>query len=194
VIALGLVAARAAEGREPDLEELLNIGAKLEGHCDNLAAALAGGVCLTWQGRIARVADDLPAVPVAIVPQETLRTVQARTSLPESVPHADATDSLGAGTVLGAALATGSRDLLRTALGGDRLHEPYRAGDGSLLAAAREGLPEGALGATLSGAGPAVVVWAEPGGEDSVASELRERFPEADIMPLAVSREGARAL
>jgi homoserine kinase len=194
VIALGLVAARAAEGREPDAEELLNVGVKLEGHRDNLAAALAGGVCLTWNGRIARVADELPAVPVAIVPQETLLTVQARTSLPESVPHADATASLGAGTVLGAALAIGSRDLLREALGGDRLHEPYRAGDDSLLAAVRGEPPDGALGATLSGAGPAVIVWAEAGDEDSVAAELRERFPEAEILTLAVSREGARAL
>ncbi len=108
VIALGLVAAAASEGREPDPEELLEVGARLEGHCDNLAAALAGGVCLTSGGRIARVADGPPAVPVAVVPQETLLTVQARTSLPESVPHREATASLGAATLLGAALASGS--------------------------------------------------------------------------------------
>jgi homoserine kinase len=194
VIALGLVAASAAAGREADPEELLDVGARLEGHCDNLAAALAGGVCLTWEGRIARLADDVPAVPVAVVPQETLLTVQARTSLPESVRHGDATASLAAGTLLGAALATGSQELLRDALAGDRLHEPYRAGQGSLLDAVRKELPEGALGVTLSGAGPAVVAWAEPGSEEAVAASLRERFPEADVTPLAVSKEGAHAL
>ena len=56
-IALGLVAGANAAGREPDPEELLALGTPLEGHADNLAAALAGGVCLTWDGRIARVAD-----------------------------------------------------------------------------------------------------------------------------------------
>jgi homoserine kinase len=194
VIALGLVAAAAAEGREADPEALLDVGARLEGHCDNLAAALAGGICLTWQGRIVRIADDLPVAPVLVVPQEGLLTVQARTSLPASVPHGDATSSLGAATLLGAGLAAGSADLLRQAFAGDRLHEPYRAGDGSLLAAVREALPEGALGATLSGAGSAVIAWAEPGSEDEVATALRERFSDADVMPLAVSTEGAHTL
>jgi homoserine kinase len=131
-------------------------------------------------------------VPVAVVPQETLLTVQARTSLPESIPHRDATESLAAATVLGAALASGSRELLRSVLGADRLHEPYRAGDASLLGGVRDALPGGALGATLSGAGPAVVVWAEPGAEREVARELGARYADADILPLAVSREGTR--
>src|SRR5205085_3392136 len=58
VVALGLVAAAMVSGREPDADELLAAGVELEGHADNLAAALAGGVCLTWDGHISRVADD----------------------------------------------------------------------------------------------------------------------------------------
>jgi homoserine kinase len=191
VIALGLVAATLAEGRDPDPQELLTLGAKLEGHCDNLAAALAGGVCLTWEGKLARLADDVPAIPIAVVPDETFSTVTARTSLPDSVPHGDAAASLGAATLLGAALATGSKELLAAALPGDRLHEPHRSQYAPLLAAVRSELPDGALAATLSGAGPVVIVWAEPGSADAVASSLRDRFPEADVMPLAVAREGA---
>jgi homoserine kinase len=194
VIALGLVAAMLAEGREPDPEELLSLGSKLEGHGDNLAAALAGGVCLTWNGKIARLADDLPAVPIAVVPDETFSTVTARTSLPESVAHGDAAASVAAATVLGAALATGSRGLFAAALPGDRLHERHRSRQAPLLEAARADLPDGALGATLSGAGPAVVVWAEPGSEAGVAAGLRDRFPAADVIALAVAPEGAGRL
>ena len=60
-VALGLVAGALAAGVDPTADELLEAGLDLEGHPDNLAAALAGGVCLTWEGHIARVADDLPA-------------------------------------------------------------------------------------------------------------------------------------
>jgi homoserine kinase len=194
VIALGLVAATLAEGRVPDPEELLDIGARLEGHCDNLAAALAGGVCVTWERRIARLGDTLPAVPVVVVPEETFLTVEARTSLPQSVSHADATASVAAATLLGAGLAGGSAELLAAAFAGDRLHEPHRAANAPLLAAVREDLPEGAFGATLSGGGPAVVVWAEPGAEEVVAAVLRERFPAAEVRPLTVSPEGATRL
>jgi len=71
VIALGLVAACAVTERPVDAEELLAIGVELEGHPDNLAAALAGGACLTWDGHIERLADRPPAVPIALVPAAT---------------------------------------------------------------------------------------------------------------------------
>ena len=86
VIALGLVAGALATGKEPDPEELLALGVELEGHADNLAAALTGGVCLTWENRIVRVADSLPAVPFALVPETTVSTAEARNSLPELGP------------------------------------------------------------------------------------------------------------
>ena len=85
-IALGLAAGRPGGDRE----ELLAVGRTLEGHADNLAAALAGGITLTWDGRIARIADTLPLEPVALVPRERTSTEASRRSLPSSVPHADA--------------------------------------------------------------------------------------------------------
>ena len=63
-IALGLAAARP----DGDPEDLLAAGLSLEGHADNLAAALVGGVTLTWEGRIARLAATLPLEPVPVVP------------------------------------------------------------------------------------------------------------------------------
>jgi len=74
-IALGLVAGAEVAGRSPDAEELLALGLDLEGHPDNLAAALAGGVCLTWEGRVVRIADDAPGVPIAVVPREIVADI-----------------------------------------------------------------------------------------------------------------------
>jgi homoserine kinase len=190
VVALGLVAGALAEGRDPDPEWLLYEGLDLEGHPDNLAPALAGGVCLTWDGRIQRIADDAPAVPVAVIPETTVSTSAARAALPKSVSHGDAAFTAGRASMLGAALAQGSADLFGQALA-DRLHEPYRAKDAPALDAVRADLPVGALGATLSGSGPTVLVWADAGAVEACAAELAARFRDARVEALAVSPEGA---
>jgi homoserine kinase len=190
VIALGLVAGALAAGKDPAPEKLLAEGVQLEGHADNLAAALAGGVCLTWENRIVRVADNLPAVPIALVPEATVSTAAARNSLPDSVPHADAAFTAGRAALLGAALAQGSSDLFGEAIH-DRLHEPYRAAKAPLLEAARLNLPEGALGATLSGSGPTVIVWVREESAAASEAELASRFTEASVVRFAVSPKGA---
>jgi homoserine kinase len=192
VIALGLVAGALAQGRDPDAESLLAEGVELEGHGDNLAAALAGGVCVTWENRIVRVADALPAVAVAVVPEATVSTAASRASLPSSVPHADAAFTAARATLLGAALAGGSRELFAAALA-DRLHEPYREGDAPVLTAVRTDPPAGAIGATLSGSGPTVIVWATEEGAAGCERELAERFPAAEVLQLGIAPRGAVA-
>ena len=193
VIALGLVAASLLEHGRADHEELFAYGLELEGHGDNLAAALAGGVCLTWEARIVRVADQPPAVPIAVIPEATVSTAAARAALPDSVAHADAVFSAGRATLLGAALASGSTELFAAALD-DRLHEPYRAENAPLLAEVRERLPTGALGATLSGSGPTVIVWAGDEAVDECAAELAARFPREQVLPLQTAGSGAGAV
>jgi homoserine kinase len=190
VVALGLVAGALAAGEEPTADELLAEGLPLEGHPDNLAAALAGGVCLTWDGRIARIADDMPAAAVAVIPKAHVSTAEARASLPREVPHVDAVYSVGRAALLGAALAAGDAALL-SASADDRLHEPYRAARAPHLEAIRADLPGGALGATLSGSGPTVIVWAEKERAGAVAAELATRFPDHDVMHLPVATTGA---
>jgi homoserine kinase len=190
VIALGLVAAATATDQEPTADELLALGLEHEGHGDNLAAALVGGVCLTWGTRIARIADTTPATPIAVVPAARGLTAESRAALPESVPHADAAFSAGRAALLGAALAGRSADLFEAALE-DRLHEPYRAASAPLLGQVREQLPAAAVGATLSGAGPTVIVWARTGEEADCTNELRSRFPNEHILPLTISQTGA---
>jgi homoserine kinase len=185
-IALGMVAAAKWTGQELELEDLLARGGPLEGHSDNLAACLAGGACLTWDGHIVRVADYLPLTPVAVVPPHQVTTAEARLALPPQVPHGDAAFTVARAALLGAGMAESDPALLAAAFE-DRLHEPYRPSP--LLDGIRADLPAGAVGATLSGSGPTVIVWAEE--PDACAGELAERFPEASVLPLPISAEGA---
>ncbi len=190
VIALGLVAACRVAGREADPEELLALGLPLEGHPDNVAACLAGGVCLTWAGRIARIADDVPAAAIAVVPEGEVGTAAARAALPPTVTHEDAAFTSGRAALLGAALAAGDAELFAASLD-DRLHEPYRAAGAPHLTELRERSPVGALGVTISGSGPTVIVWARPNVAAACAAELRARVTDAEVLPLAVAVSGA---
>ena len=186
IVALGLVAGAWAARVRPSVEEFLEAGLPLEGHADNLAPALAGGVCLTWDGQVARVADDLPAQPIAIIPDTKVSTDAARRSLPDAVPRADAVFTVARAALLGASLASGDARLF-AASNDDRLHEPYRADEASHLAELRSDLPDGALGATLSGSGPTVIVWADR----DISEDLRARYPLHEVMKLRVAPEGA---
>lgn len=194
-IALGLVAGAICAGRWPDPEELLAIGLELEGHADNLAPALAGGVCLTWtdrvgRSRVRRVASSLPLVPIAVIPSTRVSTSAARASLPELLLHRDATFTVSRATLLGAALATGAADLLAEAFD-DRLHEPYRGPLSAVFGPLREDPPEGAAGVTVSGSGPTVIVWARPDEADGCEAQLRARGLDAEVLRLDVVPRGA---
>jgi homoserine kinase len=197
-VACGLVAGAAAAGATPDPDDALAAGAELEGHTDNLAAVLRGGVCLSWgdgdRPVAVRVASDLPFTPVVVLPGERTRTSESRSALPRSVAHADAAASAGRAALLGAALAAEDGALFRSAVAGDRLHEPFRARHAPLLVELRRGLPDGAAGVTLSGSGPSVVVWAEKERAAEVAAALRRRLAgRADVLELAVAAGGAEA-
>ena len=182
-IALGL---SAAAGAASEAEALLALGAPLEGHADNLAAALLGGVTLTDGSRAWRVAESLPFEPVLVIPERRTATGASRATLPDPVPRDDAVFSAVHAALLGAGLASGDASLLRAALD-DRLHEPHRPSP--ILADLRARLPAGAVGATLSGSGPSVLVWAEDAA--TAAAELRERFPEERVLALAVAGTGS---
>jgi homoserine kinase len=190
VIALGLVAGAAIAGIEPTLDELLAAGLPLEGHCDNLGAALAGGVIAAVDGHIVRLADRAPAEPIAVIPECRVRTDAARASLPAQISHAEAADTAGHALLLGAAFATGSADLFAAAAH-DRLHEPYRAATAPHFDGLRDDPPGGTVAVTLSGSGPTVIVWARPEDVESCANELAERFDDATILPLTTTPSGA---
>jgi homoserine kinase len=191
-IASGLVAGASVAGRGND--DLLNTGLPLEGHADNLAAALNGGVCLIWQngaGMKARsVAADLPFAAVVVAPDARVSTAESRNRLPELLTHADAAAASAQAALLGAAVVSGDPDLLAAAFR-DLLHEPYRAEDAPLLYELRHHPVTGQAGVTLSGSGPSVVVWAAKDKAAEAAAELEARHPEALVLHLAVASEGA---
>ena len=190
-IAAGLVAAEAWLDQDPG--DLLGPATELEGHPDNVAAALNGGVTLAWTGDEGPAAIGFgdPGVSfVVVIAAQELATEAARAALPASVPHADATHTAARAALLVAALAAGDSELIGEALD-DRLHEPYRAPLVPLLGAVRDRIDglHGALGATISGAGPSVLVWCQPGHADQVAAEL-DGLGGAQARPLEVAEEG----
>ena len=191
-IAAGLVAGAAAAGRDATPDELLELALPLEGHPDNLAAALRGGVCLIWRNgagpHTARIAADLPLAPVVVVPAARVNTLASRGRLPETLPHAEAAAAAAQAALLGAAVAAGDAKLLADAFH-DRLHEPYRAPDAPLLEELRADPVPGQAGVTLSGSGPSVVVWGQPGSDP--VTELRRRSPDARVFPLRIADQGA---
>jgi homoserine kinase len=102
------------------------------------------------------------------------------------VPREDAVFTVARSALLGASIASGDARLFGASTD-DRLHEPYRAATAPLLAELRVDLPDGALGATLSGSGPTVIVWAER----DISEDVRSRYPQHDVRALTVARDGA---
>lgn len=195
-IALGLVAGSAVARVDVPVAELLALGMTLESHADNLAATLLGGVCLAWrdesQVRAARIADGLPLASILAVPAARTSTERSRTSLPPIVAHGDAAANAGFAALLGAAIAAGDAELLQHAFH-DKLHEQYRAGTAPLLQKLRSAALDGVVGVTLSGSGPSVVVWTDPGRVTDVAAALERSLPDDTlVLPLRVTQEGAR--
>jgi homoserine kinase len=153
----------AAVGRRTvEADELLALAARLEGHPDNVAAALYGGFTIAVDEPGQRVTlrrFRVPEawIPVAFIPQRESRTSEMRAALPPAVPHASATRQAGRSALLATAIMTSDAGLLRAAMT-DELHQPYRLpllpGSGELIELAYE---RGAAGACLSGAGPTVL-------------------------------------
>ena len=174
--AAAVVAGLAAADHLFELDaDLLALASEIEGHPDNAAAALLGGLVVCADGQAVRV--DVPAglEAVAVVPHEGVRTEQARAALPAEVPLGDAIFNTAHGALLMLGLAGGDWDLVSRGLV-DRLHQPARAHlyprSLQLLAQARE---LGALGATISGAGPTVLVWCHYEATGGVVEGLRAR-------------------
>lgn len=174
-------------------EELLDVAAGLEGHPDNVAAALLGGVVVVAQNgaglRWTRITPALPLAVVLAVPDLQIDTAASRRALPQHVSRKDAVHNLGHAMLLVAALVQGRGDLLGDALS-DRLHQQYRIpfvpGFDQVVAAARAA---GAYGAVLSGSGPAVVALAPPEVGPAVGQAMCEAFLGAGVASRAIVTE-----
>jgi homoserine kinase len=140
--------------------DLFALAAELEGHPDNVAAALEGGFVVCGGARVERFEPPMGLEGVLVIPSEPVGTSAARAALPAMVPIADAVFNVAHTALLIRGLCTGDWELIAAGLR-DRLHQPHRAHLYPRSAELLERVESlGALGATISGAGPSVLVWA----------------------------------
>jgi homoserine kinase len=165
---------------------------ELEGHPDNVGAALHGGFVISGAGRTHRFDAPMGLEAVLVVPHEAVRTEQARAALPELVPLADAVYNVACASLLSLGLAGGDWELIAAGLR-DRLHQPYRAHLYPRSAALLERAPAlGALGATISGAGPTVLCWCHYEQTGTVMEALtRETSDWATVLRAPFESQGA---
>jgi homoserine kinase len=201
-IVAGLLAARALAGASTSPEDVLPLASVLEGHPDNVAPCLFGGLTIAWtpadavglpRARAVRL-DPCPEVrPVAFIAPQPVSTKVARGLLPASVPHADAARNAGRAALLVAALTARPDALLDGTE--DKLHQDYRAPAMPHSHELVTRLRAAGIPAVISGAGPSVLAFRtgnpardELGPLDSIA---RETGIEWHITPLAIERQGA---
>jgi homoserine kinase len=199
----GIVAAQAVLGCEADRDTALELAIRIEGHADNVAPALFGGLTICFQQRDGtRTALSLPPpsdlVAVVAIPDFQVNTTDARAAMPEQVPLSDAVFNLSQTAATVAMLTTGQYDLLADAMC-DRLHQPYRAhlvpGMDEIIATA---LAAGARGAALSGSGSTIIALASPAEAEQVQTAVLQvgldttRHLAGMILPF--DHEGARVV
>jgi homoserine kinase len=194
----GVVAANAVLGSPFSRADLLRMAVEIEGHPDNAAPALLGGlvVVVAHADGVLTHPVSTPALQVVVVtPNFPLPTAQARAALPKLVPMSDAVFNIGRAVLVVDALEQGDFSLLKMAMD-DRLHQPYRRelipGYTQVAAAAVEA---GAAAVALSGAGPSLIAFA-PDRHGAIAAAMNAAFrsvgvgSRAFILPL--DRQGVR--
>lgn len=196
-VVAGLTAANALVGGKLTPQEILAEAVEVEGHPDNAAAALMGGLTVAastdgrWTGRGLPVAEMKMAVAI---PDLELRTADMRRLLPAQVPLADATFNLAHLALALEGFRLGDYDLLAVALH-DRLHEAFRSQHiPGLERARRAGLGAGAAAVVLAGAGPSLLAFA-PARHDEIAEAMASAFRAASLSSRAavysIARQGA---
>ena len=153
--------------------DVFALAAELEGHPDNVAAALNGGFVICADGQVTRLDPPTGLEAVIVVPDAGVRTKAARAALPAEVPMTDAVFNTARGALLALGLARGDWELLARGLD-DRLHQPHREHlFPRSMELVRRAPSLGALGATISGAGPSVLIWCHYEATASVVEALR---------------------
>jgi homoserine kinase len=172
--------------------DLLAAATELEGHPDNVAAALLGGFVIVTGGEAVRFDPPSGLESVVVVPRTPVRTAVARRALPATVPLADAAANVAHGALLTLGLARGDLGLVARGLE-DRLHQPYRAHLFPASMALLERAAElGAIGASISGAGPTVLFWTHADATGAVVGALhRETDGWADVIRAPFEARGA---
>lgn len=177
-VLLGLLGAAALHGIPLNDDEALSLAARMEGHADNAAAALLGGLVIVTTakgGWLVRKIEVAPLHVAVVLPDVDLPTHAARAALPGEVSMKDATYNIGRAILVVEALRNGDLNLLQGAMD-DRLHLPYRL---PLIPGAQRALEAayqaGASAVTISGAGPSLIAFT--GGDPApVARAIADTF------------------
>ncbi|MEY4276648.1 MAG: hypothetical protein RIS26_1111 [Actinomycetota bacterium] len=178
-------------------EDLLQLATDLEGHPDNVAPALFGGLTIAWEDdkgpHHKKLIVHRGVSPLELVPNFKMSTATARALQPDTVPHADAVFNVSRSALLVAAL-TQSPELLMAATE-DRLHQDYRAEAMPEARKVIELMRENGHAAVVSGAGPSVLVLASDPAERMEAAKLAAtNFPQWRALVLAVDFKGATVI
>jgi homoserine kinase len=191
--AAAIVAGLAAADHIFELDApVFDLAAELEGHPDNVGAAVYGGfVVCADDGPPVRF-DPVPGLEgVLAIPAEQVSTVEARAALPTEVPIADAVHNTAHAALLVLGLARGDLDLVARGLS-DRIHQPRRAAlyprSMELLGGARE---LGAIGASISGAGPTVLFWCDWQQTGALFERLRAEARDCEVRRARFAPGGA---
>ena len=197
----GIVAANALEGSPLDARALLDVATEVEGHPDNVSAALYGGLVITVHGRDGLIAKRLDPPKglsaVIVIPRQSISTRAARGVLPAKLSVPDAVFNLGRTALLVAAFQTGDWALLRDAMD-DRLHQPARGGIfPALYPTIEAAVGAGAHGAALSGSGAAIIAFATSGQEEigmAMRAAAEANGAPCETLTLRLSASGARVV
>ena len=170
---------------------ILDLATEIEGHPDNVAAALLGGFVVVAGGQAERF-EAAPGIEgVLAIPPEPVSTEEARALLPAEVPIGDAVHNTAHAAMLVLGLSRGDLDLVARGLD-DRLHQPRRERlyprSMELLRRARE---LGAVGASISGAGPAVLFWCHWQQTGTLVEHLRAAAPDCEVRRAQFAPGGA---
>ncbi len=183
----GLVAANQLVGNKLSRDELLQMAANFEGHPDNVAPAMLGGIVVSAKlddQQIYRRIDPLEDMDIVLaIPQFSLSTKVARNILPKQVPINDAVFNVSRASLLVWALVEKDYDLLGQMMD-DKLHQPYRLdlvpGMHDVFAAAKE---QGALAVALSGAGPTVIAFVNNKNKiKGIGDSMKQAFSQAGVV------------
>ncbi len=192
----GLLAANAFTESKLSDDEILCLATELEGHPDNVAPALMGGLVVSTISDQKVIARKLPIMPMhvtVVLPDFHFPTKEARNSLPKKVGMKDAVHNISRAVLVTEAFRTGDLNLLGVVMS-DKLHQPYRL---KLISGAQEAMDamkaEGASAVALSGAGPSLIAFSE--AESTIGESMKRAFESAGlkarVFPLKVNADGA---
>jgi homoserine kinase len=190
--AAAIVAGLAAADHLYELDApLLDHAIELEGHPDNVAAALLGGFVVCAEGQPLRIEPPAGLEGVIVTPPDPVPTVEARAALPADIPIGDAVYNIAHASLLAVGLAQGDLDLIARGLT-DRVHQQRRA---QLYPRSIEIIElanaMGAIGGTISGAGPSVLLWCHWEQTGGVVDALHGDAPDCVVQRVQFNPAGA---